>query len=467
MHAEIKQIGPADYELVLTESAETLRPKLDAALKAYRNRVQMRGFRPGKAPLQMVQKLYGREVAAEIAEKEVQYAFEEEVLDNPAYSVIGRPALTELEYDGQSDLKATVRFGVRPQVELQDLSSVTLSRLTHDVTDAEVDEEVELLRERAAETEPAPEEEIGETHGVTLDLQQLDETSGTPLIGKKEEGVKARMDDPNLKDELREALLGKKQGDQFSVSLPHGEGDHVHTHPYQVTIKEVLRRMPLEVGDELAQKVSGGQFETLDALRAEIRSDLEKSWKQRRRDYAETQIVEKLSELHPVPVPESALELYLDSYVQRLRDRYAEEGQDVPPTFDEAGFRHAMRGEAERQARWMLIRDHLIEQENIEVTDEDYDAFFAEAGGTGLDPQLLRRYYEGMKGLMDQLEQRIQSEKLFDRLEERFQYVDKSMEEIEEELRAKREAEESASASAEAEAEEAASEASAEEEPAS
>ena len=443
MHAEIKQVGPADYELELTETADALRPKMDAALKTYKNRVQMRGFRPGKAPAQMVRKLYGREIAAEIAEKEVQYAFEEEVLDNPAYDVIGRPALTALDYDGEGDLKATVRFGVRPQVELQDLSTITLSRLVHDVTDAEIDEEVERLRQRSATTEPAPEEPIGDTHAATLDLQQLDGATQTPLIGQKEEDVKVRMDDENLKDELRAALLGKKQGDQFDVALPHGEGDHAHTHPYRVTVKEVQRRTVAEAADEWAKTVTDGQIETLDALRADIRAELEKSWQQRRRDYFETQIVQKLSDAHPVPVAQSALDLYLESFVERLRNRYAEEGRELPATFDLEGFRQAMRPEAERQARWMLLRDRIIEQEGIAVTDEDYEAYFAEAAGSGLDPQLLRRYYEQMKGMMDQLEQRLLSEKLFSALEGRFSYEDKTMEEVEAELDAQRAGEES------------------------
>ncbi len=438
MHAEIKQVGPADYELELTEQADALRPKMDAALKTYRSRVQMRGFRQGKAPAQMVRKLYGREIAAEIAEKEVQYAFEEEVLDNPAYDVIGRPALTALDYDGEGDLKATVRFGVRAAVELGDLSEITLSRLVHDVSDAEVDEELERLRQRAAATEPAENDPIGDDHAATLDLQQLDEATQTPLIGKKEEGVKVRMDDENLKEELREALVGKKQGDVFDVRLTHGDADHVHTHPYRVTVREVLSRQVPEATDEWAKTVSNGQMETLDALRADIRADLEKSWQQRQRDYAETQIIEKLTAAYPVPVAQSALELYLESFVERLRTRYAEEGRELPATFDLDGFRQAMRPEAERQARWMLIRDHLIEQEGVAVTDEDFDTYFATAAGSGLDPQLLRRYYEGMKGMMDQLEQRLLSEKLFAALEGRFTYEDKTMEEVEAELEAQR-----------------------------
>ncbi len=450
MDASIKQTGPADYELVLTETADALRPKMDAALKTYRGRVQMRGFRQGKVPVQMVRKLYGRELAFEIAEKEVQYAFEEEVLDNPEYNVIGRPAITVLDYDGEGDLNATIRFGVRPDVEIQDLSSVTLTRLVHEVTDEEVDEEVEKLRERVATTEPAPEgEAIGEDHLLSLDLQQLDEESQAPLLGKKEEGVQVRMGDENLKDELREALMGKKQGDVFTVTLPHGDDDQAHAHRYQVTINTVETQQLPPADDELAKKVSEGKVDTLDALRADIRADMERAWTQRQRDYTESQIIEKLTDLHPVPVAQSALDLYLDSFVQRLKDRQAEQGRELPDSFDEAGFRRAMEGEAERQARWMIIRDHLVETEGVEVTDADIDAHFAEQAGDGLDPSLLRRYYQQVEGLMEQLKQKITSERLFDKLAERFQFEDKDIEAVEAEMRARRDAEE-ASAAAEA-----------------
>ncbi len=444
MDATIQPIGPADYELHLTEQADALRPKLDAALKQYRGRVQMRGFRAGKVPMQLVRKLYGKEIAFEIAEKEVQFAFEEEVLDNPEYKVIGRPVMTELAYDGDSDLTATIRFGVRPAIELSDLSGVTITRLVHDVTDEEIDEEIETLRDRLATTEPAADDEIGDDHALTLDLQQLDEESGTPIVGKKEEGIAVRMSDPNLKDELRAALLGKKQGDVFQVELPHGDDEHAHTHTYEVTIHTVERRSLPDADDALAQKVSNGKIDTLDALRTDIRTELEKSWKQRQTDYTETQIVEKLSDLHPVPVPQSALDIYLDSFVQRLKDKQAENGQELPPHFDEAGFRRAMQPEAMRQARWMLIRDHLMEEENIEVTSEDLDAYFADMGGDGLDPQILRRYYEQMDGVMEQLEQKMASERLFEKLGERFQYEDKDMEAVEAEMRERQQARDAA-----------------------
>src|SRR5690606_3535667 len=400
-----------------------------------RGQTEMRGFRPGKVPLGLVKRMHGRAIAYGIAEQKVQELYEKEVLQKNEFEVLGQPTVTDLDYEMDGDLHAVIRFGVRPEVELQDLSGQKLSRLKKDVTEEDVDEQIERIRLGNAKLVPLGEgDKIDDTAHVVIDLQRIDEASNSPIIGEKEEGVEFFMDDERLHDELREGLLGKKVGDAFRMDLPHGD----HTHRYEVLIKEAKRRELPELDDAFAKEVTKERFETLEELRQDVRNSLEQAWERRSRELLEGQIVERLLELHPIPVPDSAIDVYLDSFVQDVRQR---NDGSLPQGFDVQAFREANRGEAERQARWMLIRDAVIEKEGLEVTEEELDAYFEEAGADNdqISPDLLRRYYEQMN-MLDRVKQQLLSRKVFDHLIERFEIEDKDLEDYDEEARAAQEA---------------------------
>jgi trigger factor len=436
MNVTIEQTGPADYELRISAPSELLEPKLLSELKKYRGRVQMRGFRPGRVPVGMLRKMYGAEVAAELAEREIQETFDLEVIENPEYDVIGAPVITEMTYDGTGDLSAVVAFGVRPTVEIGDLSDLQINRLTHEVTEEEIDEQIDELRARQATFEDAPEgTEAAKDHFVTVDIARLDD-AGEPIDGETEEGVRFQLGDDKVKDELEEALLGKTVGDTFDVTLPQFEDEGSPAHPYRVTLVTIETQTLPDVTDEFARKASGGSKETIDELRADIRQDLERSWQKRSREYMETQFVDALTERYPIDVPASAVAIFQDAFVQRAREQL---GGQLPKGFDLTGLRERMRPEAEEQARWMILRDALVTREGIEIGDDDLDAHFAEMAGDEIDPALLRNYYAQQEGVMGQLVGQIQSERLFDRLATQVALTDVTQEEAETDLRTRRE----------------------------
>lgn len=431
METEIKQINDVEYELEITASADELADDLKAALRRQRNQTVLKGFRPGKVPLGLVKKMHGRALAFGIAEQKVQETFRSEVVEKDEYDVIGLPQLTTLDYDIDDDLRAVVRFGVRPEVDLKDLSEEKVSRLKREVVEEDIEKQLERIRRDNAEIVPAPDEPIEENFHVVVDLQQIDEASNTPIIGEREENVEFFVDDERLHEELRDELLGKKEGDVFRVDLPHGSGDHVHTHRYEVTVKEVKRRELPDLDDAFVGEYTKDRLTTVDELREEIRQNLENAWKEQIRELLESKMVERMLELHPIAVPASAVEMYLDSFLSDVKQR--NEGK-LPPNFDEEAFREANRGEAEKQARWMLIRDALIRQDNLEVSDEDLDDYFEKAasGSSEISAEMLRRYYQ-TANMMDGVKQQILSRKVFDRLEEMFEIEDKELDELQEE----------------------------------
>jgi len=453
MDTTLSKPSPVEYELDIHATADDIEPKLKEALKAQRKNMDVQGFRKGKVPLGLVKKMHGDALGYKVAEQFVQEAFEEAVEEDDEIEPLGQPELVDLDYELDEDLHATIRFGVRPQVELEDLSSVEVPMLDPEVTEEDVEQEIERLQKEEADLLPLEDEPAGDADFVNIDLQRIDPQTDTPIIGDKDEDLTFFLDDDRLKEELREALVGRKAGDTFRVELPqeqpahehpHGQG-HQHDHGdaedrlYEVTVNDVKRRDLPPLDEEFARRVSEGEFHDVEALREDIRERLQDAWDERAREMAQGEVIDKMLELHPVPVPESVIEGYLDSFVKQVEE---ENDGELPDDFDEAHFRQRNRRDAEDQGRWMLIRDQIIEEENLEVTDEELQEFFAEQSGgeEQVSAQQIEQFRHTMPQMIEKVEQQVLSDKVYDLLLDRLDVQPKSREEFEEEMRQEQEA---------------------------
>lgn len=451
METTISKTTPVEYELELHATAEDLEPKLKSALKSQQKEMDVQGFRKGKVPLGLVKKRYGEALGYRVAEEFVQEVFEQEVEENDEIEPLGQPTLSDLDYEVDGDLHAVIRFGARPEVELEDLSSVQIPMLAPTVTEEDVEEEIERLRTEEADLLPLEDEPAGDTDYVNVDLQRIDPSTDTPIIGDKDEDLTFFLDDERLKEELREALVGKKAGDTFRVELPreqptHEHEGHEHGHEdgrdgedrlYEVTVNDVKRRDLPPLDEEFVRRASEGEFVDLEAFREDIRERLQDAWDERAREMVQGEIIDKMLELHPIPVPEPVIEGYLDSFVEQVRE---ENDGELPDDFDEKHFRNRNRRDAEKQGRWMLIRDKIIEEEDIEVTDEDFQQFFADQAQDDVSLREIEQFHHTMPQVMERAEQQILSDKVYDLLLERLDVQAKSRQEFEEEMQEREQA---------------------------
>ncbi len=443
MQTSINKVTPVEFELEINASADDLKEDFLNQLRAQRSRTVLKGFRKGKVPLSLVKKMYGRELAFGVAERSIQKTYEDAVMEPGEHQILGQPKITVLDYEMDGDLRAVIRFGVRPTFEVKYPKRESISKLVHEVTSEEIDHEIEHLRESAAELVPVDDEAVGEDDFVVVDLQKLDPASGATLIGEKREDATFYLGDERLRPEFRQQLLGARAGASVRVTMSASEDDpHDVATVYQIAVKEIKRKVLPEIDDELAVAVTKGKVETLDELKAEIRTQLESSWKQRSREMFETKVVEKIVEHNKIEIPESVIEMYLDAFVEDLKKNH--EG-GLPEDFDEEAYRSARREDAAHQARWMLVKDRIVEDEKLTVTDADRDAFFEKSATDGdVTADLLKQYYSSVSGLQERLDQRLLTEKVIDFLSDTFKVVEKDRTAFEKEIEkeAKKEAKE-------------------------
>jgi trigger factor len=408
METTVNSSNSVEHELVIKGSADELSESIEKGLRTQRTRTTAKGFRPGKVPLSLVKRLYGKAIAYAVAEEKVQEVYKSEVLENDAYDVVGQPVLTELEVDVDSDLNAVIRFGTRPAVTLAETSDVVVPRLRIDIDDSAVDEQVESFRKEHAELTPT-DEPAGEKDQVIIDVQEID-ADGEPVEGKGHQDQALFLDE--VTDSWRDGLLGKKAGDEARVEVAHGDD---HAHVYKATVKEVKRRELPELDDALVGELTEDRFSSVDELRDAIRSEIRSQSENQGRELFEGALVTVMLERHPVEVPFSAVDLYLDSFVEDVK---RQNKGNLPSDFNEVAFRESNRAEAERQARWMFIRDRYMDEHGIDVSDADMDSYFEEqASSEGFDSSMMRKYYDQL-GVTERVRQQMLSRKVFDRLAE-------------------------------------------------
>jgi trigger factor len=428
MQTEIRQVTPVEYELEINARPDDLAAEIASELRTQRNRTSLKGFRKGKVPISLVKKLYGKAIAYGVAERSIQQTYESTVMQSGDHQVLGQPKVTVLDYEMDGDLHAVVRFGVRPEFEVSYPKRATISKLQHEVTDDEVAHDIEHLQDSEADLVPV-EGTVEEDDFVLVDLQKLDPSTLTPLIGQKREDVTFYLGDPRLRDEFRKPIVGATSGSTVRVTIPDDDGNDPVV--YDLAVKEIKRKDLPEIDDEFASSVTKGSAETVEELHAQIMNRLQESWDRRSKEMLESKVVETIVEANQLEVPESVVEMYLDAFVEEARKNA---GDSLPQDFDEEAFRTARTDEAVHQARWMLIKDKIIADERLAVDDSDRQAFFEKSASDGdVTAEMLQKYYESV-GLIGQLDQRLLTEKVIDFLLGKIKVVEKDRKAFEKEM---------------------------------
>ena len=436
METTLTEVSPVEYEMEVTASADELKDRVKAAVRKQRSQMDIKGFRKGKVPAQLVKKMSGPALSMRIAEQVTQEAFEEALNERDDLEMMGRPQISEIDYEVDSDLRTVLRFGIRPDVELADLSDEEVRMLVHDVSDEDVEEEIQNMREQEADLIPV-DEPAGEEDYVSVDLQRIDTSTDTPIIGEGDEDVNFFLDDERLHEKLREAIVGAEAGDTVRATVPpppHSEEEEART--FDITVNDVKRRDLPPFDAELVRRVTDGNMDDPKAFRNEMRSRIEQSYERQSREMVQGEIVDRMLELHTIPVPPSVVESFLDSFEEELAEE--EYDGELPDDFDHTHFREQNRGDAERQARWMIIRDKVIDDADLEVTDDDLRDFFSEQmqAQDDISVEQIRGFYQSMPRMMQQVDQQVLSRKVYDELIDRFDVRELDLETFRQEMQA-------------------------------
>lgn len=415
MQTQVSEISPVEVEVKVEIPWDRVRKDLDEQFRKLGQHARVKGFRPGKVPPKVVRQLFGRqvrgEVTASLVEQGLLHAVQEHELQ-----VVSEPQVDTPRLEEGKPLVFTAKMEVRPTVEKVVIEGLELVRPPKDVSNAEVDEEIERLRHEHAEVRvPEPMRPAKGGDLLTIDYTVAIDGEERPDMAATDRSVELGAD--RLLPEFEKGLLGLSPGEAKEISVSfaddHGREDlRGKTATFQVTVKELREKVLPEVDDEFAKDV--GDYETLLELRLKIREQLEQMAERRCEAELEEQLIDKLVEINDVPVPPSMVEREeVRLMVYELATFMQLGGQEPPPMSEEL---HAeMHARAERKVKAAILFASLARQQGIEVTAADVDARLQEiADRTGKHIAKVRAEYQGER--RDALESRILEEKLLDYL---------------------------------------------------
>ncbi len=377
---EISSEGEATLEIEVP--VEETAPRFTAALEKFRREANIPGFRPGRVPLDLVRKRYGRGIASETAEQ-LARDYLSKALSSEKLEPGGRIDVNLIEYGEDKPLRFKVNFPVQPEVELSNYKGLRVMINEAEVTEGDVDRQIEAFRRkhallRSVDT-PAPAEAR-----LTLEVQEVD-PSGLPLIGRPVEEMTFEFGTDSLGVGSDEQLYGIRAGEKRLIKIRPAPGDLAQA-PYQpqiitpaqeaqgnpahgseryilVEVERVeVSELP-ELDDDFAKTVNL-KLTSVELLRQWTRLNLMGYVGVAAQRWLEKGVIDRLIEDNPFPVPRSIVEITLNE----VADSMKLEGE-ARKEFIEKHYH-----EAERDYRWVILRDAVAEREEIDVTDEDVEA---------------------------------------------------------------------------------------------
>ncbi|MBX3197394.1 MAG: trigger factor [Labilithrix sp.] len=365
--------------------------------KAYLNlgkKAHIKGFRPGKAPRDVLSRMFGPQVANDVANAIVNDTLPK-VLSEKNLTPVNQPSVEAGEgVDPKKAFSYKARFEVQPEIEDVKFEGFELYKPKAEVPDAAIDEQLEQLRQRNAALkapEPARASKAGDV--VTIDFTLT--VDGNEVKDGGGQGVQLELGAGQALPEIDAALVGKDNG---------GKATAEHTFPaehpredfrgkkgvFDITIADLKERVPPALDDEFAKDIG---FDTLIALRADVHTKLEKAFKDRAETVLAEQIVAKLNELNPCDVPPSLVEQQCRIMEQEVVMQARRAGQRFSKEQAEA-LHHAILADAERKVRAGLLMAAIARKNEFKVTDEDLEKGMQElAAETGKNVAKLRVEY--------------------------------------------------------------------------
>lgn len=380
MSLQVEKLEKNMAKLTVEVPAEQFEAALKTSFQKNKNRFNIPGFRKGKAPQAMVEKMYGVGVLYEDAVDEAINNTYADAMKESGLDIVSRPEISIEQVEKGKAMIYTALVAVKPEVTLGEYKGVEVSKAKPEVTEADVEAELKKVQEQNSRLVTVEDRPVADGDQTVIDFEGF--VDGTPFEGGKAEAYPLTIGSHSFIEGFEEQLIGKNIGEETEVNVTFPEQYHAKELAgkpavFKVTIHEIKVKELPELNDEFAGEVS--EFETLDAYKADIQAKLAEKKQQEATTENENNVVEKVVENASMEIPEAMVE----EQVREMINDYARRMQSQGITMDQymqftgmtmEGLKEQMRPQAERRIRTRLVLEAVVAAENIQVTDEAVEA---------------------------------------------------------------------------------------------
>ena len=399
LEVTINTLSGVEQEAEIAVTDAELQPLFARAYEKYRQKIELKGFRKGKAPMELIRKLYGEAIEQDSLDT-VATEFYRKAMAEKNIRPIGQPAMTDMDFKRGEAFRFKIKYEVRPAIELRQYKGIAVEKPVHKITDAEINAEIEHLRRVNSTTEEVQKVTDSE-HVATGDVQELDAT-GAPLIGKKTPNARFLLSDQTLAKEIRECLAGAEVNGVYRTSFESRHGDHSHPVHISISVTKIEKVNLPAFDDPFVKKITQDKVGTTTEFLSNIRLDLERYWEEQSDRKLSDGIAAALVRAHNFEVPETLVNTFLDAFIEDIKSRSRD--KKLPRDFDEQKFRTESHDYAIWQAKWMLLKERVAESEGIDVTEDDIEALAAtESARIGVAKDRLLEYYKNSSAAAERI----------------------------------------------------------------
>ncbi|MDI6800972.1 MAG: trigger factor [Thermodesulfovibrionales bacterium] len=376
----LEDISPTRKRLKIEIPAEVVESEIQKALLNLQSKAKLPGFRPGKAPMAMIEKKFGKDVEAEVLERIIPESYLEAVKEADIKPVM-QPIIEEpYEFQRNSPISMTLNVEVRPKVENLSYEGINIKEIPVEVKDEDVDKVLESLAEERAVYEFS-EDAINSGDLITIDYTVADE-------GAESKDVVLKVGSGHYPAEFFDAITGRKKDEELEVEATFSDdsrsqfaGKRVK---FKIKIKDVKRRNVPAIDNEFAKDLG---FDNLESLKEKLKDNILVSKSKEADSTKQKEILDRIIESHSFELPEGLLNSEIGGIIGEIRAA----GKDDRP--DEA-LREEIKSLAEKRVKASILLEAIGEKEGITATDEDMkEEIFKMSQRFYMSPENVMKYY--------------------------------------------------------------------------
>lgn len=382
MSLQVEKLEKNMAKLTVEVPAEQFEGALKTSYNKNKNKFNIPGFRKGKAPQAMVEKMYGVGVLYEDAVEEAIDATYSDAMKESGLDIVSRPEISISQVEKGKAFIYTAMVAVKPEVTLGEYKGIEVEKARPDVTDEDIDNELKKVQEQNSRLVTIEDRPVADGDQTLIDFKGF--VDGEAFEGGEAEDYPLTIGSHSFIDTFEEQLIGKNIGEEVEVNVTFPTEYHAKDLAgkpamFQVKVKEIKMKELPELNDEFAGEVS--EFETLDEYKADLKAKLAETKQQKATTENENNVVQKVVDNAQMEIPEPMI----DEQVRNMIDDYARRMQSqgisleqylqfTGTTVDQ--LKDQMRPQAERRIRTRLVLEAVVKEENIEASDELVEAEF-------------------------------------------------------------------------------------------
>ncbi len=383
MSLQVEKLEGSLAKLTIEVSAEELEGAINRVFQKQRNRISIPGFRKGKAPRQMVEKLYGKEIFYEEAANELIPVAYEKAYEECEEDIVSAPRIDIEQLESGKPFIFSAVVALKPEVTLGTYKGVKIDKIDVSVSDEEVDAEIEKERERSARTVSVTDRGVQDKDQTVIDFEGFQD--GVAFEGGKGENYPLTIGSKTFIPGFEDQLIGKKIGDDVEVNVTFPEdyqAENLAGKPavFKVQIKEIKEKQLPEVNDEFAAEVS--EFETLSEYKEDVKAKLLEQKEKDAKAAKENAAVEAAVAEAKMEIPELMLETQQRQMVDEFGQRLQMQGLSMDQYFQFTGLTRdtmmeQVKPQAEQKIKARLVLEAIVKAENITAGEEDFEGEIA------------------------------------------------------------------------------------------